>query len=116
MNRIKINDFYTELFDENYHDEEITDIENNLSNIKEFYLSTEISKLKTKYFIMKLIMILLEVIDVLVIGSIFFMDNITDLLIIVFILNIIVGIVFIITPDFKIELEEKENEIKRVIV
>ena len=115
MERIRINDFYTELFSKENSNQEIDYIENNLSDIKRFCITNEISKLKIKYFIMRLIMILLEIIDVLVIGSLLFLDDINELLVITFILNIIVGIVFVVSPDIKLEIDNKEEELRRVI-
>ena len=112
MKKIRINDFYSKIdYNDEVSDKEIEIIENNLSNIKEISLSNETNSLKIKCFISKIIMYLLELIDILLVFSIIFMDNINILVISVFILNIIVGIVFVITPDYKEELDNKERVI-----
>ena len=117
MRRIRINNFYDELTFTNT-DNNTKCIENNLNDIKAFSISNEIDRLKVKCFISKMIMFLLEIIDIAAILGVLFLDDISTLLITVFIINIVVGIVFSIIPDFELELYNKEkeyNNIKRVI-
>ena len=113
MRRIRINDFYEELSDDN--SVEVKSTINNLNDIKRICLNNQINQIKLKYILSKLIMYLLELIDVLMIFNLILSDkNRKGLLILVIVLNIVIGIFFIITPDYKFELVKKEKELNNI--
>lgn len=105
MRRVRINDFLEELevYDNEYTNEDLAKTEEKIEELKSLFQEEKKEKTKYNYFLMRLFLGLVEVVDIVTIIKIFLVkeNSIAILITIVLFLNIFAGIILGLTKDYK---------------